>query len=84
MTETTEPLQVVIIHLADEIPKFRSGERRITVLSLGPKWVRLQCRNKKVRVPRDLWMQLLVGQAKYQNRVEASALITAAKRNHRR
>ena len=63
----SEP-QVFHIVLADEIPKFRSGHRTVTVLHSGTKWVRLQCGNKKVRIPKDRWLRILKDTILYNDR----------------
>lgn len=55
--------QVFTIQLNDEIPKFRSGWRRITVTHNGREWVKLQCGRKKVTMRKSEWAELVARQA---------------------
>jgi len=55
----SEP-QVIEVTLGDEIPKFHSGRRRIIVLQVGRKWVKLQHGNKKVRITKEKWAEILL------------------------
>lgn len=51
------------IHLNDEIPKFKSGHRRIVVEHMGREWVKLSCGRKRVTMRKSDWAELLARQA---------------------
>jgi hypothetical protein len=54
--------------LRDEIPRFKSGHRKVTVLSLGPVWAHLQCGRKKAKIRRDRWVQIVADTARFHHR----------------
>ncbi len=60
--------QTFNLYLEDQIPRFRSGLRTITVVQIGPKWVRLRCGTKVARIPRARWVTLIASNATMHNR----------------
>lgn len=46
--------------LQDQIPKFGSGLRFVSVASVGRKWVVLTYAGKRARIPQQKWVQILV------------------------
>jgi hypothetical protein len=50
------------IHLMDEIPKFGSGWRNVSVI-LGTKWAHLECvaSGKTAKIKLQLWKQIIEG-----------------------
>lgn len=54
--------KVFNIYLMDEIPKFKSGWRRIKVLKVGREWVRLESGGRTVKIPLKVWANLIVRQ----------------------
>lgn len=56
------------VYLQDEIKGFHAGLRKVTVLQIGPKWVRLRCGSRTRRIPYPLWVALITRTAKLNNR----------------
>ena len=45
--------------LQDQIPKFGSGLRLVTVVSVGRNWVVLSYAGKKARIPLQKWARII-------------------------
>lgn len=48
------------LFLMDELPKFGSGMRYVTVATIGRKWVVLTYAGKKTKISQQKWVNLLL------------------------
>jgi hypothetical protein len=64
---TSQPMSLYLF-LQDEAPRIGSGKRKVTVVSVGPKWVRLKyvkakMKNRSIviyhKLPRKTWDRLM-------------------------